>query len=217
MEYKNPHSKSKNKLKKTMYKNSSQRCSIIKPLIKDSITSQKFPESSKGKGSHVKITKNEYSGIPDPAEAFSESMSTKKLAFEVKKSLNELKEEAMLYVDMGKRSLLRVKSGSLMLENPETLETEKRDSFVSKHRISPSNDQSSLNSKSPSSTEIGMLKQKLEQLAEIVCKSEHQAHLNHIENMRLKENVSELENKLYKIKLYSEPTTANCSTTCEVY
>ena len=185
--------------------------------------------------------------------------SSKELVLDVKKCIEELKEEASLYIDSGKR---KIKSSGCHLkktletsENPDSLETESKDSFVIK--TPASNEASEDQKKTPAlsgkdivdiqdritvlmrgmnknghqeeevvvktkeapvltKSDIADLKEKMDLLMMKMSKSDEQAQMHKTENLKLKEAVKDLEERLETVKMFHEPMNMSCNGKCDI-
>ena len=186
--------------------------------------------------------------------------SSKELVLDVKKCIGELKEEASLYMESGKKKIqssgCHLKKTLETSENPDSLETEFRDSFLIKthashetsedHKKTPAlsgrdiadmqdkitvlmknmhrnGDKEekivggSRNAPALTKNDIFDLKEKMDMLMMKMNKSDEQAQMHKTENIKLKEAVKELEEKLESVKIFHEPMNMSCNSKCAIF
>lgn len=152
----------------------------------------------------------------------SEVKSPKELASDVKKCIEELKDEAPFYMNSSKKkfkfSAHQQKKSGDTVDGRDTRETELKDSFNNKIPASSENfEEFRSNAPKLSKNDMSELKGKIEFLIERMQKSEEEAKIHEVENIKLKEVIKNLEDKLDNIRLFHEPVNVNCSNKCEVF
>ncbi|OMJ81517.1 hypothetical protein SteCoe_17984 [Stentor coeruleus] len=152
----------------------------------------------------------------------SEIKSPKELASNTKKCIEELKDEAIFYVNSKEKkfkfsSYQQKKSGDTV-DGPDTRETELKDSFNNKTPASSENYEEFIsNAPKLSENDMSELKSKIEFLIDRMQKSEEEAKMHEVENIKLKEVIKNLEDKLDNIRLFHEPVNVNCSNRCGMF
>ncbi|OMJ73881.1 hypothetical protein SteCoe_27330 [Stentor coeruleus] len=152
----------------------------------------------------------------------SEVKSPKELGSNMKKCIEELKDEAAVYINSNKKNFKfsahqQKKSGDTV-DGPDTRETELKDSFNNKIPVSSENyEEFRSNVPKLSKNDMSELKGKIEFLIDRMQKSEEEAKIHEMENVKLKEVIKNLEDKLDNIRLFHEPVNVNCSNKCEVF
>lgn len=181
----------------------------------------------------LKNSKVSLSKINEPIKAnhFIEDIrSSKELAVDIKKCIGELKQEASLYMNSGKKlyknTVICTKKNAL--ENSDhlnSLDTETKGSFHTKTLFSTEtcedvrNKTPKIKEKAPTLNKnyVGNLQEKLELLMIKVNRSDEQAQLHRAENDKLRESIRDLESKLENVKMFHEPLKMSCDSKCEIF
>ena len=145
-------------------------------------------------------------------ETSDQSKIKNSLTFKIKKNLKEIKNEAEEYLNARnsiKHHLDSVKTE--INEKSETLETDAKDSFFHKTFGKPSTKPLE---KPFACDDLENLKEEIEKLMKILSASEEKAQNNHLENIKLKETVHGLENKIENMQFYDESPKVICGSKC---
>lgn len=202
---------------KTLTKNSKSISNLKESFIIPSTESH----LSKIKDNYSRrLTLNPHHIIPNCEDC--EVKTPKELALDVKKCIEELKEEAELYINSSKKNLKILshhhKKIGDTIDGPDTRETELKDSFNTKTPSSSENfDESKSGAQKLSKDDLTDIKDKIEFLMDKMQRSEDEAKIHQIENVKLKELIVGLEDKLEKIALLHEPVNVSCANKCEVF
>ncbi|OMJ70861.1 hypothetical protein SteCoe_31076 [Stentor coeruleus] len=151
-----------------------------------------------------------------------ESKSPKLQSTDMRKCIDFLKNEAEIYVNSSqknhKNSYHQQKKSSDTVDGHETRESEFKDSFNNK-LLGYSGNYEEFKAGMPklSKDDMSELKGKIEFLMTRMQKSEDEAKIHELENVKLIEIIKNLEDKLENIKLFHEPVNVSCSSKCEVF
>ena len=203
---------------------------------------------------------NEGCHSPDSDHHFFDNKTSKELTSDVRRCIKELKKEASLYMDTGKKKIhstwIHPKKTLDTFEDHDCLETESKESFVLStpasvemfegnkgkapalsssdikdirnklgtlmqkvNKSSPTSILESKDGKPPalSTHDITDLKNKMDLLMNKMNKSEKKSQNRERENIKLKETVKELENKLHDVKMFHDPMNLSCNSKCLVF
>jgi hypothetical protein len=145
---------------------------------------------------------------PDPTVK-----KSKDLTLDIKKTLKELREEAENCMTSNKsssRKSLGRKPGDCEYSENE------RDSFTTKTPFSSDlteDPKSGLLKKE----DVLDMKQKIDFLFDKIHKTELETKEHELENLKLKETIRGLENKLEDFKFFNQPRTPSCAGSCQVF
>lgn len=152
----------------------------------------------------------------------SEAKSPKQQATDMRKCMDFLKNEAEIYVNSSQKSLKnsnhQQKKSADTVDGHETRESEMKDSFNNKLLgISGNCEEFKAGMPKLSKDDMSELKGKIEFLMMRMQKSEDEAKIHELENVKLIEIIKHLEDKLENIKLFHEPVNVSCSSKCEIF
>ncbi|OMJ66402.1 hypothetical protein SteCoe_36759 [Stentor coeruleus] len=149
----------------------------------------------------------------------SEIKSPKQQAADMHKCFDYLKNEADLYVNSSQKNLktlnLQQKKNVDIIDNHSTKECKIKNS--ANNGFLGNYEEFKAGMPKLSKDDMSEIKGKIEFLMMRMQKSEDEAKVHELENVKLIEIIKHLEDKLENIKLFHEPVNVSCSSKCEVF